>query len=177
MKTHTLAKKDIVAIGQDLLNSLEATYQQRIVHRDIKPDNIMFRENGKHAVLVDFGLVRDLNEESLTKTFFMRGPGTALYSAPEQLNNNKALIDWRTDQFALGITLCQALLGVHPFDAGSAIQTVEKMAAFSHCNSDILEQLGKAELQPLLKMIEPYPINRYRTPSLLKRAWCDLGGD
>lgn len=140
----------------------------------IKPDNIMFRGTGVDAVLVDFGLVRDLDASSLTKAFYMRGPGTPLYSAPEQLNNEKSLIDWRTDQFALGVTLCEATLNIHPFDAGTPNQTIEKLASRSKCNKDIVDKIADLKLHPLIKMIEPYPINRYRTPEQLKGDWLKL---
>jgi len=96
-----LSRDEVISIGRDLLNALSTTYLQHIVHRDIKPDNVMFRKERAEAVLIDFGLVRNLDASSLTQAFFERGPGTALYSAPEQLNNNKALIDWRTDQTCL----------------------------------------------------------------------------
>jgi hypothetical protein len=55
--------------------------------------------------LVDFGLVRDLSETSLTASWLPRGPGTPLFASPEQLNNEKALIDWRSDQFSIGVIL------------------------------------------------------------------------
>jgi serine/threonine protein kinase len=173
-KSSSIAKEEIIAIGSDLINALEATYNERIVHRDIKPDNIMFRGNRTEAVLVDFGLVRDLDATSLTQAFHMRGPGTALYSAPEQLNNQKPLIDWRTDQFALGITLCEAALGMHPFEAGSHTKTVEKIASMASCNDTVKKELVTLGLDPLIKMLEPYPIKRYRTPNQLRSHWDKL---
>lgn len=174
MKISSLSKSEIISIGKDLINALETTFKQRIVHRDIKPDNIMFRSACTDAVLVDFGLVRDLDASSLTKAFHMRGPGTPLYSAPEQLNNEKTLIDWRTDQFALGVTLCEAILRIHPFEAGSPTKTVEKIASRVKCDIDVVNKINDFKLHPLVKMIEPYPINRYRTPEQLKGDWLKL---
>lgn len=175
MKKSRIDKERIIAIGSDLINALESTYKENIVHRDIKPDNIMFRDNDGEAVLVDFGLVRHLDATSLTKTSNFRGPGTAFYSAPEQLNNEKNLIDWRTDQFALGITLCEALLGVHPFESGSAIKTIEKIASKTECNNDIRKQLNDFGMAPIIKMLEPHPVKRYRRPDKMKQDWNLLG--
>ena len=166
-----LPRSAIISIGANIIIALENTASQHVVHRDIKPDNIMFRKTGMDAVLVDFGLVRDLDASALTKEFFARGPGTPLYSAPEQLNNEISLIDWRTDQFALGITLCMALFKTHPFHADTPVQIVEKIASKAKCNSDIHDKLVKLKLSPLIKMIEPYPINRYRTTCQLKADW------
>ena len=174
LRGSTLSKKEVFDLGKDMIGALESTYRERIVHRDIKPDNIMFRGNRSDAVLVDFGLVRDLEATSLTQAFHMRGPGTPLYSAPEQLNNEKALIDWRTDQFALGISLCRAILGIHPFDAGSPVKTVEKMASLDHINDTVKKHIIDQGFGVLIKMLEPYPIGRYRTPEMLMIEWNNM---
>ena len=115
IKERKITFKEAVEIGIDIGNALMETSKNSLVHRDIKPDNIMFRFNDAEAVLIDFGLVRNLNASSLTQTFQLQGPGTPLFSSPEQLNNNKELIDWRSDQFSLAVTLCYSLFGVHPF--------------------------------------------------------------
>ena len=171
LKASLLSKGETISLCIDIIGALEVTYKERIVHRDIKPDNIMFRSKNKEAVLIDFGLVRDLDASSLTQTFQMRGPGTPIYSAPEQLNNNKSLIDWRTDQFSLGITLSEAVLGEHPFEAGSSSKTVERIASMALCNKTYVDKITALGLTPIIKMLEPYPIKRYRTPSQLKGDW------
>lgn len=102
-----------------LATALDHLKANQLVHRDIKPDNIMFRLSNQTPVLVDFGLVRDLSQSSLTQTWLPQGPGTPFYSAPEQLNNDKQMIGWRTDQFSLGVVLAICLLGRHPFQDGA----------------------------------------------------------
>jgi len=177
LKTSLLSKSEIITLGEDLITAFEVTYKERIVHRDVKPDNIMFRVDTAEAVLIDFGLVRDLDASSLTQTFHMRGPGTPIYSAPEQLNNEKNMIDWRTDQFSLGITICEAAFGEHPFDAGSSAKTVERIATRATCNKTTAGKLLNLGLAPVIKMFEPYPIGRYRTPGLLRDDWSKMGGE
>jgi serine/threonine protein kinase len=98
-----LSRAELLNLGNVLISALSKIASEGLVHRDIKPDNIMFRADGITPVIVDFGIVRDLASSSLTGTWQMRGPGTPYYAAPEQLNNEKQMIDWRTDQFALGI--------------------------------------------------------------------------
>ena len=172
-----LSKEEIIDLGTDILKALSVTYTNHIVHRDIKPDNIMFREGERSAVLVDFGLVRDLDAASLTQAFNMHGPGTPYYSSPEQLNNQKAMINWRSDQYSLGITLCISFLGCHPFENGNMIKTIEKMSSFSLCNEDTAAKLKSAGLQPVVRMLEPFPIRRYRTPEILISEWKALEAD
>jgi len=92
-----LDNEETLKLGQALIDALGHVASLDLVHRDIKPDNIMFRDDSRTSVLVDFGLVRDLSASSLTHTWVNRGPGTPYFAAPEQLNNQKRLIDWRTD--------------------------------------------------------------------------------
>ncbi len=80
-------------IGGQLVSAIAHIASHDLVHRDIKPDNILFRADGVTPVIVDFGLVRDLVRTSLTQTWLMRGPGTPFFAPSEQLRNEKALID------------------------------------------------------------------------------------
>src|SRR5262249_941928 len=88
-------------IGKQLIAAIKHISSLGLVHRDLKPDNIMFRSDRKTPVIVDFGVVRDLLDTSLTPSWAARGPGTPFFAAPEQLNNEKHQIDWRADQFSL----------------------------------------------------------------------------
>ncbi len=106
---------EVKRLGTIFISALDYLRSMSLVHRDIKPENIMFRADGVTPVLVDFGLVRDLGDESLTQTWMLQGPGTPFFAAPEQLQNKKELIDWRTDQFSLGIVLGVCGFGRHPF--------------------------------------------------------------
>ncbi len=107
-------------MGAQLIAAIAHIAELHLVHRDIKPDNIMFRSHGTTPVLTDFGVVRDLSDSSITPTWAARGPGTPFFSAPEQLRNEKSLIDWRTDQFALGIVMAQVVFGEHPYRVSGA---------------------------------------------------------
>ncbi len=110
-----LSIDNAIKYGSQLAKALEHLAHLDLVHRDIKPDNIMFRQSAHDPILVDFGLVRDLSKTSLTHSWLPNGPCTPLYAAPEQLNNDKAMIDWRTDQFALAVVLAYCMSGKHPY--------------------------------------------------------------
>jgi serine/threonine protein kinase len=143
------------------------------VHRDIKPENIMFRADGVTPVLVDFGLVRDLGEESLTQTWMLHGPGTPFYSAPEQLQNRKELIDWRTDQFSLGVVLGVCGFGRHPFaDVGEPKpRTVQRVIERGKATDMFVEWTKQHGLEALVRMTAAWPVQRFRTPERLRSAW------
>jgi serine/threonine protein kinase len=95
-------------------DGLDALRAINVVHRDLKPSNIRVRPDGT-PVIIDFGLARHLSLPDLTSTAEGAAIGTPAYFAPEQFVGTKHDIDHRTDLFALGILLHEALLAVHPF--------------------------------------------------------------
>ena len=98
--------------------------QKQIVHRDIKPDNIIKASNGRWY-LIDFGIARALNMESLTYTTAMVGPHTPGYGAPELFQYTKKDIDSRADIFSLGVVVFEAVTGKHPFIRGDELDLNE----------------------------------------------------
>lgn len=141
----------------------------KLVHRDIKPDNIMFRSTDSNPVLVDLGLVRDLSNSSLTLSWLPRGPGTPYFSSPEQLNNEKQLITWKSDQFSLGIVLGICLTGQHPFQEENknpqdAVDLIVQRKNFTDSFIGKTQSLG---FHGLLKMLSPWPIQRFHSPETM----------
>lgn len=159
-------------IAIELSNALDYLAGIGIVHRDIKPENIMVRGDGS-TVLVDFGLVRDLNDSSLTLTWANQGPGTPLYAPPEQLNNQKDMIDWRADQFSLAVTLIMLSFGRHPYasDGERAETAINRVAQNGELDEGFLRWARAAQLDALIRMAKAWPAQRYRTPQELIAAW------
>ncbi|MFT7619524.1 MAG: serine/threonine protein kinase [Planctomycetota bacterium] len=105
----------IIATFEKIARALHAAHEVGIVHRDIKPGNIIVSKTGE-PVLLDFGLARDNNDDSgltLTGDLF----GTPAYMSPEQLMANRVRLDRRTDIYSLGVTLFECLTLKRPFDA------------------------------------------------------------
>lgn len=169
-----LDRDAVVKLAIALSNAIGYLSEQNLVHRDIKPANIMFTKASVDPILLDFGIVRDLDDTSLTNTFFMRGPGTTYYAAPEQLNNQKELIDWRTDQYALGITLATCIYDKHPHsEAGEQGpgQAIDRVAQHASPSKVFVDFCTQHNLTPLLKMIAPFPILRFPDATSLISAW------
>jgi len=173
LSSRLLTRDEMLLIGATLIEAVSTIAANRLVHRDIKPDNIMFRADGESPVLVDFGLVRDLGAESITQTWQMRGPGTPLFAPPEQLRNDKAMIDWRSDQFSLGVVLSCAAFGMHPYDRGgdSAETIVERVAKRGLPEEPFRVATTRERLPCLAAMVQPWPINRFHTPAVLMAEW------
>jgi serine/threonine protein kinase len=104
---------DAVRIGRDVLGALAYAHQNNVVHRDVKPDNIVLSTEG--AMLLDFGIARAIEavgDEKLTRSGFT--VGTSSYMSPEQVVAVKDL-DHRSDIYSLGCVLFEALAGRPPF--------------------------------------------------------------
>jgi serine/threonine protein kinase len=162
----------VKSLAIKLVNAVTHIASLGLVHRDLKPDNVLFRDSGA-PVIVDFGLVRDLNAKSLTQTWQLHGPGTPLFAPPEQLLNDKHLIDWRSDQFSLAVTLSFATFGFHPYEEEGATMrdVVERVAQRVTPTSRFVRAANDAGLNPLNRMAQPWPVQRFRSADLLAAAW------
>ena len=109
-----LSRETVADLFAQICDGLEALRINNIVHRDLKPRNIRVKPNNS-PVIIDFGLARHLSLPDATRTSEGAAIGTPLYFAPEQWKGDKHDIDHRTDLFALGIMLYEALVREHPF--------------------------------------------------------------
>jgi serine/threonine-protein kinase len=100
----------VARIGIDIADAIGLLWSERIVHRDVTPNNVMLKPNG-HAVLIDLGLARHTALASVSRPH--EAWGTRGYLSPEQHAGVRALT-CKADVFSLGIVLQQALLGAHP---------------------------------------------------------------
>ena len=164
----------VSSLAKTLSEALHHIGGHNLVHRDVKPDNVMFRDSSSaNPVIVDFGLVRDLSATSLTATWLMRGPGSPFFAAPEQLNNDKELIKPWTDQFGLGVTLAYSLFKTHPYErpGDSPSTVVGRVADRERPSLNFAAACADAGLQPLVRMVRPFPVERFLTTDDLLNAW------
>jgi eukaryotic-like serine/threonine-protein kinase len=113
--------EEAVEITEQICRALEATHSVGVIHRDLKPQNIMRDKNGR-ILLMDFGLARMLEGDGMTQTGAL--VGTMEYMSPEQaLGGN---LDQRSDLFAVGLILYELLTGKMPFKAESALASLIK---------------------------------------------------
>jgi hypothetical protein len=102
--------------------ALAAAHALGLVHRDVKPSNILIHTDGR-AVIADFGLAKGGDEPSLSLTG--EPIGTPYYMSPEQAYLTGHEVDHRTDVYSLGVTLYEALSGARPFDGQTALEVLE----------------------------------------------------
>jgi serine/threonine-protein kinase len=109
-----LPPRSVLQLSLQMLEALECAEKAQIVHRDVKPDNIM-QDVAGNFWLLDFGIARHLDLSSLTATGLPFGKMTLGYAPPEQCRNVKTDIDSRADLFALGVTLHECGIGKNAF--------------------------------------------------------------
>jgi serine/threonine-protein kinase len=117
-----LSDKLVFRIATDVLYVLSEAELKRIVHRDVKPENVFVASNDGKCWLLDFGIARHLELSTLTRAGAGQGPLSPGYAPPEQIQNYTDKIDCRADLFALGVTLYETLMGVNPFVQGAKDQ-------------------------------------------------------
>ncbi len=113
--------KEVADVCRQLCSALSALHEKGVIHRDVKPDNIMLRKYPAQAievVLTDFGLAANLDGTAITETGFTIG--TPRYMSPEQIRGHR--LTSQADLFSIGIVIFQMLKGHHPFKGDTAGQ-------------------------------------------------------
>ncbi len=135
----SMPEADVIAVIRQVAMALQEAHDCGIIHRDMKPANIMLNTKGQ-AVLMDFGLARQVNgeEKDVTKdgTFL----GTPAYMSPEQIRGASREIGPATDIYSLGVVMYRLLTGRRPFEGTftaivAAISTKSPIALRDHCGT------------------------------------------
>jgi YVTN family beta-propeller protein len=162
-----LDKGRALAVGRQVANALDAAHAKGLVHRDVKPSNVLL-DAGEHVYLADFGLTRRLDEQS-GAVGEQRFVGTPAYLAPEQIEGGP--IDGRTDVYTLGCLLFECLTGETPFVRDSRLAV-----AWAHLEeeppraSDRRPELPQAIDGVIGKAMAKEPEERYTTCAALIEA-------
>tara|TARA_X000000368_G_scaffold356998_1_gene299202 strand:- start:1580 stop:3349 length:1770 start_codon:yes stop_codon:yes gene_type:complete len=164
-KKKTVSLGDVLFIGAQVANGLHAAHSQGLVHRDIKPGNIMITPGGKVKV-TDFGIVSLQNEESdITKTGSVLG--TASYISPEQAQGKPVSVE--SDLYSLGTVLYELITGNPPFEAESPIATATKhLTEKPEKPSKYRKDLPKGVENAILKLLHKTAKDRFKSAEDLR---------
>jgi eukaryotic-like serine/threonine-protein kinase len=129
-----LPEKAAIHIAVGVARALHKAHREGLVHRDVKPDNVLLSRQG-HVKLADLGLVKDLdNDQHLTKVD--RGVGTPASMAPEQFRDAK-FVDQRSDIYGLGYVLYVAVTGKLPFEGGTSVDLFLKKRSEDYIRPEV----------------------------------------
>jgi serine/threonine protein kinase/WD40 repeat protein len=157
--------RQIVRMIRDVARALDYAHGEGVVHRDIKPDNLLMDESGS-LHLVDFGLARVLDEDTLTMTGELMG--TPLYMSPEQVAAGRIGLDHRTDLYSLGVVLYHLLCLQPPYEASTREGLLRAIAIHP---APMLSRRNPAVPRTLEAIVhhtmEKDPDRRYRTGAVM----------
>jgi hypothetical protein len=123
-----LSLKEIVGIGAQVAAGLAAAHEKGLIHRDVKPGNVLLERGTNRVKLTDFGLARAADDVRLTSTGLVTG--TPLYMAPEQARGED--VDARADLFSLGVLLYELCTGQTPFEARTPLAVLKRLTDEPH---------------------------------------------
>jgi serine/threonine protein kinase len=157
----------VLRIGIQAAAGLAAAHEQGVIHRDVKPANILLETGVERVLLTDFGLARTVDDASLTHTGIVAG--TPHYMSPEQANGDA--IDHRTDLFSLGSVLYFAATGRPPFRAERAMGVLHRICHARHrpaweVNADVPDELATV----IDRLLEKNVARRFATAADAKEA-------
>ncbi|MFK7806116.1 MAG: protein kinase [Anaerolineae bacterium] len=162
--------ESVLKLMIQLTDAVGYAHEGGILHRDLKPDNVMLRLNGE-PVLTDFGIIKMLIDDSITRAGTVLG--TAAYMAPEQIEGD--IIGRQADIYALGVILFELMCGERPFTADSPIQLMLKQTTdppppLSEMMTESRREEG-LHLEPVIyKALAKDPEKRYQTATELRSA-------
>ena len=161
----SLTPGEVVRIGRQTAEALAAAHEKQIVHRDIKPDNIIVLQ--RTIKVLDFGIAKIIGpsaDDSLTRGQLILG--TPYYMSPEQALGKK--IDTKTDVFSLGVVMFEALTGQRPFQGSNVTETVLQILTKPIPDLKGLAPATSPELvQIVMKCLERQPAERYSAEQLV----------
>ncbi len=161
-----LGTAEVLRIGVQVAAGLAAAHAQGLVHRDVKPSNILLEHGVERIKLSDFGLARAADDANLTQSGVI--PGTPQYMAPEQALGEP--VDHRADLFSLGSVLYTCCTGRAPFRAPSMVAVLRRVAEdeprpIREINPDVPEWL----VQIIARLHAKHPIERFQSAQEVSR--------
>jgi len=155
--------REALEIVRQAADALQYAHEHNVVHRDIKPGNILLDKTGRVHV-TDFGVAKEMDHTEMHLTATGQMIGTPQYMSPEQASGRSAHVDQRSDIFSLGVTLYEMLTGRPAFLAESMMQMLHKV-----CHDDpvppqqVNPRVHRDAGTICLKAIEKEPVRRYHT--------------
>jgi predicted ATPase/signal transduction histidine kinase len=163
-----LSLQEFLVIAIALCNILDVLYRERIIHKDIKPANILINPETKQVKLIDFSIASLLPRETQTLINPNVLEGTLAYISPEQTGRMNRGIDYRTDFYSLGVTFYELLTGVLPFQSNEPMELVHSHIAKLPPLLEDSEEIPQVICDLVMKLMAKNAEERYQSALGLK---------
>lgn len=164
-----MSLREKVQVMEDVAEAINAAHQARVIHRDIKPGNILVRETDAQqweVYVTDFGFARDMDFGGSTSTGILIG--TPSYMSPEQIRNEKTRLHPRSDVFSLGATFYELLCSERPFDGKKSVEVALKVLNENPVPLHVKNPSVPKELEHIvIKCLSKDPMRRYESAKSL----------
>ncbi|MBX2861947.1 MAG: protein kinase, partial [Leptolyngbyaceae cyanobacterium MAG.088] len=169
VQQHPLSLDETLNIAIQLADILHQIHQHRVIHKDIKPTNILIHPESKQVKLVDFSIASLLPKETQVIQSPKSLEGTLAYMAPEQTGRMNRAIDYRTDFYSLGVTLYQLLTGQLPFTSNDPLELIHgHMAQLPTAVDKVNSEVPTTVVAIVAKMMAKNAEDRYQSALGLK---------
>jgi predicted ATPase/serine phosphatase RsbU (regulator of sigma subunit)/tRNA A-37 threonylcarbamoyl transferase component Bud32 len=169
IKDHKVTLELALRMGAAIAATLSALHRKHVVHKDVKPANILVSDRFDRFAIVDFGIASWLNRESQRAATPSSLEGSLAYMSPEQTGRMNRMVDHRTDLYSLGVTLYESLTGSLPFHGNEPLDWIHAhIARLPRAPHELNPSIPPVVSAIVMKLLAKAPEERYQHAAGLK---------
>lgn len=155
---------EFLFIASQLISALGELHSKGLVHKDVKPQNILINPETLILKIIDFGVSIQIDQETVSLVSYRQLEGTLNYISPEQTGRMNCPLDYRSDFYSLGVTLYELVTGMLPFVSSDPMEVLHShLAVLPKAPAEVKPNIPQVVSDIILKLLEKSPENRYQS--------------